>query len=133
MSGTWLSKIFPRKSNVEATRGFATAGDGDAAVIAQLQSLGLDMAKEREVVHYLYLPTEDAAHQIAAILRQDGYYVTVRPAANASSNPPNPWLALARKIILVNPESIAALRTKLTELAGQARGEYDGWEAVVQR
>jgi hypothetical protein len=133
MSGTWWSKLFSRKSsNLEVVGKVASVAAGDAAILEQLTKFGANLGKPREVLHYLYVPTEEASAQAATILRQEGYEVTQRPAVDAAKNPPNPWLVLARKITIVNPESVSAARARFAELSRETRGQYDGWEAAAQ-
>ena len=40
---------------------FDTAAEGDRLIVEQLRSLGADLSKPREVLHYVYLPSQDAA------------------------------------------------------------------------
>jgi Regulator of ribonuclease activity B len=133
MSGTWWSRLFPRNdSGWEAFGKFAGAHAADAATLAQLTRVGANLEKPREVLPYFYVPTPEAADQTAPILRQEGTEVTQRPSADAAKNPPNPWLILARKITIVNPESVKAARARFAELSGETRGQHDGWEAAAQ-
>jgi hypothetical protein len=133
MRSTWWSKLFPRKSSGFVVTGkFAGGAAGDAAILEQLTKFGANLGKPREMLHYFYVPTEEAAGRAATILRQEGYEVTERPSVDAAKNPPNPWLVLARKITIVNPESVTAARARFAELSRETRGQYDGWEAAAQ-
>jgi hypothetical protein len=55
------------------------AEDGDAAIIAQLKMLGADLERPREAWQYLYVPAQNASHQTAETLRQDGYRAVGAP------------------------------------------------------
>lgn len=104
----------------------------DAQILEQLVRLGANLSEPRDVRHYLYLPTEEAAEHAASELRNEGYQVEARPSADAASNPPNPWLVLATKDAIVNSETVAAARDRFGQLASEGNGEYDGWEAAAK-
>jgi len=106
------------------------ADAGDRMVIDRLRQAGADLSRPREVIHYLYLPTQEAATAAADRLRNAGYTTEVRPAAGPPG--PNPWLALATIEQVVDSENIGAARALFTALAGDANGEYDGWEAAAE-
>ena len=104
---------------------------GDKQVLKQLRRLGANLSRPREVVHFLYFPTQVAAEQASHQLRGEGYMIDVRPAANAADNPPNPWLMEARNYAVVDESNVQAMRQKFEGLAGAGGGEYDGWEAAA--
>jgi hypothetical protein len=105
--------------------------EGDQAIVSQLRSLGADLSRPREVVHYLYLPTREAAEQAAEELRGEGYSVEVRTAAEGGRPAPNPWVALATIDTVVDEETVRAVRPRFEALAAAGSGEYDGWEAAA--
>jgi Regulator of ribonuclease activity B len=105
--------------------------EGDSLVVKHLRNEGVDLSKAREVLHYLYLPSEDVAAEAATELRTDGYNVELRLAANADKNPPNPWLVLAKVEAIVDDHSVEQTTFRFTELASRHGGEYDGWEAAA--
>jgi Regulator of ribonuclease activity B len=104
---------------------------GDKQVLKQLRRLGANLSRPREVVHFLYFPTQVAAEQASHQLRGEGYMIDVRPAANAADNPPNPWLMEARNYAVVDESNVQAMRQKFEGLAEAGSGEYDGWEAAA--
>jgi Regulator of ribonuclease activity B len=104
---------------------------GDKQVLKQLRRLGANLSRPREVVHFLYFPTQVAAEQASHQLRGEGYMIDVRPAANAADNPPNPWLMEARNYAVVDESNVQAMRQKFECLAEAGSGEYDGWEAAA--
>jgi hypothetical protein len=106
--------------------------EADQLILQQLKSLGADIHKPREVIHYLYLPTRKAAHQAADALRLKGYLAEEQMAADAKENPPNPFLVLARNEIVVTPQATHEFRRLFEHLAKFHNGEYDGWEAAVK-
>ena len=105
--------------------------EGDRLVLAQLRKAGADLAIPREVVQYLYFPTEDAARTASRSLSALGYSVDVDASADADEDPPNPWLALARAEMVVDEKWVTEMRPKMEEIAGASGGEYDGWEAAA--
>ena len=103
---------------------------GDKQVLKQLRRLGANLSRPREVVHFLYFPTQVTAEQASHQLRGEGYMIDVRPAANAADNPRNPWLMEARNYTVVDESNVQAMREKFEGLAEAGGGEYDGWEAA---
>ena len=108
------------------------SSEADQRVIGLLKREDADPSQRRELLHYLYLPSESAANQVSRDLLADGYTVEMRKASNADQNPPNPWLVLARIVTLINDENVERARNRLTELTSRYGGEYDGWEAAVR-
>ena len=105
--------------------------DPDQAVLKELRKIGANLSKPREVIHFLYFPTQVAAEKAATQLRGEGYAIDVRPAANAGENPPNPWLMEARIHAVVDETEVGPMRAKFESLADAGSGEYDGWEAAA--
>jgi hypothetical protein len=105
--------------------------DPDQPVLKQLRKIGANLSKPREVIHFLYFPTQVAAEQASTQLRGEGYAIDVRPAANADQNPPNPWLMEARIRAVVDETTVAPMRARFEQLAEAGSGEYDGWEAAA--
>jgi hypothetical protein len=105
--------------------------DGDQLIVHQLRLLGADLSRPREVLHFVYFPTKEDAEDAAAELRGEGYAVEVQPSADADTNPPNPWLALARKDTVVDEGAVIDMRPRFEALAAARSGEYDGWEAAA--
>lgn len=108
---------------------FDSAEEGDRLIVAQLRGMGADLSKPREVLHYLYVPSREAADAAGRDLELRGYAVDVRPAAGPTG--PNPWLCLATIEDVVSVEWARAARESFTALASQHGGEYDGWEAAA--
>lgn len=103
--------------------------DEDRLVLEQLQQHGADLSQSREVNHYLYVPTREAADALAAIVLNEGHEASVRESAGGDES--KPWLVVATSHTVVDPEGVAAARRVFTELASEYGGEYDGWEAAV--
>jgi Regulator of ribonuclease activity B len=120
-----------RHAEANAAAADMSPADGDQLIVQQLRLLGADLSKPREVLHFLYLPTEEDAESAASELRTDGYTVEVQLAADADTSPPNPWLALARKETVVDEATVTLMRPRFEALATERSGEYDGWEAAA--
>lgn len=114
------------------SRGKMTKTQADQAIIEQLRRLGANLNQPREVVHYLYLPSQEASRQAAEALRSKGYLTDERAAANAAENPPNPFLVKATCRTTLNPQNAQESRQLFEQLASFHNGEYDGWEAAAQ-
>ncbi len=104
---------------------------GDLLVLAELQKAGADLTQARDLVHYLYLPSEDVAETAAAELHALGYTAEVKPAAGAKAGDANPWLVLANVEAVVDRDRVRWERARFDELAAKYAGDYDGWEAAV--
>jgi hypothetical protein len=105
-----------------------TDEDGDALVIDKLRASGANLALPLPVDFYLYFSNEAAANKVASAMRSDGYLVDVEPP---SRDVPE-WACLGHKTMLVDLSSIQLARARLTVLAKESNGEYDGWEAPVR-
>ena len=132
MAFSWFSRLFSgNKSGTRVVATYRTPAEGDKLILKQLSKMGADLEQPREVLNYLYVPTLEASHQACAALREEGYEVAEREAANAANNPPNPWLVLATKTMIVDAQSVDEMRNKFEKIAAEAHGEYDGWEAAA--
>jgi hypothetical protein len=123
-----LRDVFRRKPEVAS---YDTPAEGDRLVIAELGRAGADLSRPREVVHYLYLPSEDAAKHVRETLDGEGYSAEVRPSADADRGVPSAWLVLARVEAIVDEDMIDRARQRFELLAAEHHGVYDGWEAAV--
>jgi hypothetical protein len=82
---------------------------------------------KQNVSHYLYLPTEAAASEVATELRSQSFQTETRLSAAGES-----WLVLAHHHVVPSAEYIAEVREVMERLAYRFQGEYDGWEVTVQ-
>jgi hypothetical protein len=105
----------------------ACGGSGDAEVIDQLRAAGADLSQAREVRYYLYVPTEEAANDVADRVARDGRGIEVTPAATGSD-----WLVLITEAAVVDEATMAARREEFEGAVAESGGEYDGWEAAVE-
>src|ERR671919_2419357 len=112
----------------------APAGDpveGDRLVLEELGAAGADLSQPREVVHYVHLPSREAAEAFAPMVVNQGYEPAIREPAPEAADDPRPWTVAATSHAVVTPESVALARRNFTELAAEYGGMYDGWEAAV--
>jgi len=100
--------------------------DGDEQVMAALRHAGADLAKPREVIHYLYFPTEPATHAAVARIDRDDRFVhaVIDPDTGKSR-------VKVTHTMVVDTGSIRAMRLELEAAAAASDGEYDGWEAAA--
>ncbi len=104
------------------------ASPDDRTVLNQLKEAGSDLSKPHDLEFYLYFPAEQSAHQAAEKLEADGFEGELKPSAADSS-----WLCLVRKRMVPELSEIAALRRKLTSLAKEFKGQFDGWETRIEK
>jgi hypothetical protein len=103
------------------------AASGDAQVLAQLRSAGVDLKAPLEIRHYLYFKQEGDARRLALEFGDSReWQVEVRRAAQGPE-----WLFLLTHRAVIDLAVIEGIRKSLTEMASRTGGEYDGWEAGV--
>jgi hypothetical protein len=126
----WRDLFKPKERDDEQVSDETPEGD-DKRVLKQLRKGRANLSRPREVVHFLYFPTQVAAERASHELRGEGYMIDVRPAANAAEKPPNPWLMEARIFAVVDESTVQPMRARFEALAAAGGGEYDGWEAAA--
>jgi hypothetical protein len=126
----WRDLLKPKRREDEEPVEGGPPGQADKQVLKQLRRLGANLSRPREVIHFLYFPTQVAAERASHHLRGEGYMIDVRPAANAAENPPNPWVMEARIYTVVDDSTVQPMREKFEGIAESGGGEYDGWEAA---
>ena len=101
-------------------------GSGDAEVIDQLRAAGADLSQPREVRYYLYVPTEEQAHEVVDRVADGNRGIEVTPAATGTD-----WLVLITEVAVVDEATLEARRQEFESAVADVGGEYDGWEAAV--
>jgi len=96
--------------------------DQDAALIAKLESAGVDLAKPLDVEHFLTLPDERMARQVVAKLASTGGTVRLSPSLMGRS-----WTVRVAFPMVVTLQRITAIRAELGAFAADHGGEYTGW------
>jgi hypothetical protein len=103
------------------------AGSGDAQVLAQLRSAGVDLTAPLEIRHYLYFKQEGDARRLALEFGESPEWrVEVRRAAQGPE-----WLFLLPQRAVLDLAVTQGSRKSLTEMASRTGGDYDGWEAKL--
>jgi hypothetical protein len=110
------------------------AGDavgGDRLVLEELSAAGADLSQPREVVHYVHLPSREAAEAFAPMVVNQGFEPQIREPVPEAADDPRPWTVAATSHMVVTEEGVALARRSFTELAAEYGGVYDGWDAAV--
>lgn len=97
----------------------------DRQAVAELASVS-DADAPHLIIHYVYLPSSEAAASIAGELRNRGFDAEQRLGADGVN-----WLVLARHVAIPSEPLMASTRRFIETLVAQFGGEYDGWEAEV--
>lgn len=107
---------------------YDSVADDDRQVLIQMVAMGADLTQPRHVLHYLYVPTSDAAEDAAGSAREVGWEVQVQPSAADDGT----WCVLAQQHgYILSPHTVNADRALFDGLALTHAGEYDGWEASL--
>jgi hypothetical protein len=106
---------------------------GDAAVISELKKAGSDVTRAASVIHYLYVPSQEAAHEAATALCRHGFTTAVSEPANAAANsePGGAWGVIALEKAVPSALHLRRVRPIFIALAQKYGGDYDGWEASI--
>jgi regulator of RNase E activity RraB len=127
----WRKLLFWRKPRVVvvATYDPKERREGDLRIIEQIARDGADMSQPREVVHFFFMPTAEAAHRATDSLLMEGYRIEVAKTADSDRNTVNPWMALVRNEAIVSIDAVDSFYERFTALARSFGGQYSGWEA----
>lgn len=100
--------------------------DLDQLVLVQLRQSGSNLSKPHSIEFFLYFPTQSVAEKASQNVRDAGFAVEVRRAAQGDS-----WLCFATKTMVPALPDLQRIRQHFMELAGSMNGEYDGWGTQV--
>ena len=103
--------------------------DGPAADGRQLTELvesGVDLTAPRPVDFDLTFRDERAARQTVALLAGLGGDLHIGAAGGLEPR----WLVRLTLPMAITAERLAAMRTRLEELAAERGGRYEGWDAA---
>lgn len=98
----------------------------DRDALEELRSVS-NMDAIHVVQHYLYFPLEEAAKNVAEMLRQRGFVVEERLGADGINR-----LVLAKNQMVPTEAEIGNMRALLEQIAAEKGGEYDGWDVEVR-
>jgi hypothetical protein len=99
----------------------------DKQAVAELAAVS-DADAPHLILHYVYLPSSEAAALIADELLNRGFNVERRLGADGVN-----WLVLARHVAVPSEALMASTRRSMETLVEKFGDEYDGWEAEVRR
>jgi hypothetical protein len=98
----------------------------DERMIEQLRSKGYAPFNEYRVDFFLALPDEPACQAVRSRLETDGFSVDAKPMAQQTDLPYS--LHASKSMRLIVPD-MQDLTQRLTALATEFGGRYDGWAA----
>ncbi|HKT73257.1 MAG TPA: ribonuclease E inhibitor RraB [Steroidobacteraceae bacterium] len=117
-----VTRIYVKVRNIQR----AEAESWDAKVIERLRSQGYAPFNEYRVDFFLALPDEAACRAVRSRLEPEGFSVDVKPMDNDGELPLS--LHASRSMRLIVPD-MQELSRRMTVLAQEHRGRYDGWAA----
>jgi len=95
--------------------------DLDQSVLVQLRKAGSDLSKPHNIEFFLYFPTRAVAEKAASPIRNAGFEVDVKRAAQGDT-----WLCFATKTMVPELPDLQKIRRNFVTLAISMNGEYDG-------
>jgi len=99
----------------------------DEKMVERLRSQGYAPFNEYPVDFFLALPDEAACGTVRARLEPDGFSVDVRPIEDEVSLPFSLHATKSMRLIL---DDVVQLSKRMTMLATELHGRYDGWAAT---
>ena len=112
--------------------------DGDRRVLAAMRSHGSDLSKPAHTIHYLYFKTIDAANTAAQELQTAGYeklrvHRTPTKSIWKRIFGPREFSCIAETHAVPSEVAVFATTDRMNALAAKFDGEYDGWEASIEK
>jgi hypothetical protein len=98
----------------------------DAKIIEQLRSKGYAPFNEYKVDFFIALPDEAACQAIRARLEADGFSVDSKPMQEKTDLPFSLHASKSMRLIVPDMQDISQ---RMTALATEFQGRYDGWAA----
>jgi len=102
--------------------------DLGADVLTILQRQGSDVTKPHSIDFYFYFKRRADAEQAAAALQARQFKVTVDTQPYYGQ-----WLCLASRRLVPDRQLLAEWGRWFPQLASRHGGDYDGWEAAIER
>ena len=112
--------------------------DGDRRVLAAMAEAGADLSKPAQTIDYLYFSSIDAAMKAEEDLRAAGYEnvrVERAPAASAIDRlvHRHRYSCIGEAHAVPEEAAVFATTERMNALAAKRGGEYDGWEASIEK
>ena len=98
----------------------------DEKMIESLRSKGYAPFNEYPVDFFLALPNDAACNAVRARLEPEGFAVDVRPIEDEVTLPLSLHATKTMRLILLD---MVELSKRMSELAAEQQGRYDGWAA----
>jgi len=98
----------------------------DAKIIEQLRSKGYAPFNDYKVDFFIALPDEAACQAVRSRLEGDGFSVDAKPMAEKTDLPISLHASKSMRLIVPDMQDMSQ---RLTTLAGEFGGRYDGWTA----
>ena len=117
-----IARIFFK---IKSIRG-AQQESWDAKIIEQLRSKGYAPFNEYKVDFFIALPDEAASQAVRSRLEGDGFSVDAKPMAEKTDLPFSLHASKSMRLIVPDMQDMSQ---RLTTLAGEFGGRYDGWTA----
>lgn len=112
--------------------------DEDRKLLKSLAAHGSDLTKPAHIIHFLYFNSPDAARAAASELAALGYQnIRARPAPGTSwwrrLLGPRQYSCVAEIRAVPSESDVFETTDQMESLAARLGGEYDGWEASVEK
>ena len=112
--------------------------EGDRKVLAAMASHGADLSKPAHTIHYLYFKSIDNANSAARELRDAGYQnlrVHRTPPTSIWKRlfGPKEFSCIAETRAVPSESAVFATTDSMNRLAAKYEGDYDGWEASIEK
>lgn len=98
----------------------------DEKMIESLRSKGYAPFNEYPVDFFLALPNDAACNAVRARLEPEGFTVDVRPIEDEVTLPLSLHATKTMRLLLLD---MVELSKRMSELAAEQQGRYDGWAA----
>jgi Regulator of ribonuclease activity B len=117
-----IARIYFKIRNIQGSK----QESWDARIIEQLRAKGYAPFNEYRVDFFIALPDESACQAVRARLEPDGFSVDSKPMTQKTDLPYS--LHASKSMRLIVPD-MQDLSQRMTALADEFHGRYDGWHA----
>jgi hypothetical protein len=117
-----IARIYFKVRKIQSTK----QESWDAKIIEQLRSKGYAPFNQYNVDFFIALPDETACQTVRSRLESDGFSVDAKPMSEKTDLPYS--LHATKSMRLIVPE-MQDMSQRLTTLAEEFGGRYDGWTA----
>lgn len=98
----------------------------DARMVEQLRARGYAPFNDYKVDFFLALPDEAACEAVRARLEPEGFSVDTKPMAEKTDLPFSLHATKSMRLIVPDMQDVSR---RMTDLASEHHGHYDGWAA----